>query len=140
MADDTISKQSPDLSFRGKTDKNLSGTVRRWVTFLFIFYMKTKFTKSIYKFGLSVCLFVCLPVCLFVSNKRQNGWTDRAQIFFETSRDPREGLWKIKISNTCLHHNAIVINFWKFWKSAKFFVKIHELLFSFKMYTKRTCS
>ena len=28
---------------------------------------------SIYKFGLSVCL--------FVSNKRQNGWTDRAQIF-----------------------------------------------------------
>ena len=26
-------------------------------------------------------LLVCLPVCLFVSNKRQNGWTDRAQIF-----------------------------------------------------------
>ena len=22
----------------------------------------------------------CLSVCLFVSNKRQNGWTDRAQI------------------------------------------------------------
>ena len=30
-------------------------------------------------------------VCLFVSNKRQNGWTDRAQIFCGTSRDPREG-------------------------------------------------
>ena len=46
---------------------------------------------------LSVCLFVCLGVCLFVSNKRQNGWTDRAQIFCGTSRDPREGLWMIKI-------------------------------------------
>ena len=36
----------------------------------------TFFIQSIYK-GLSVCL----SVCLFVSNKRQNGWTDRAQIF-----------------------------------------------------------
>ena len=39
---------------------------------------------SIYKFGLSVCL--------FVSNKRQNGRTDWAQFFCGTSRDPREGL------------------------------------------------
>ena len=39
------------------------------------------------------CLSVCLSVCLFVSNKRQNGWTDRAQIFCGTSCDPREGLW-----------------------------------------------
>ena len=38
------------------------------------------------------CLFVCLSLCLFVSNKRQNGSTDRAQIFCGTSRDPREGL------------------------------------------------
>ena len=46
------------------------------------------------------CLFF---VCLFVSNKRQNGWIDRAQIFCGTSRDPREGLWMIKISkNLCL--------------------------------------
>jgi len=37
-----------------------------------------------------------LSVCLFVSNKRQNGWTDRAQIFCGTSRYPREGLWMIK--------------------------------------------
>jgi len=27
---------------------------------------------------------------MFVPNKRQNGWTDRAH-------DPREGLWNIKI-------------------------------------------
>ena len=39
---------------------------------------------------------VCLFVCLFASNKRQNGWTDQAQIFCGTSRDPREGLWMIK--------------------------------------------
>ena len=33
------------------------------------------------------------------------------------------------------------VNFWKFWKSRKFFVKICELfLFCFTMYTKRTCS
>ena len=52
--------------------------------------------QSIYKFGLSVCLFVCygvmVSVCLFVSNKRQNGSTDRAQILCGTSRDHRKGL------------------------------------------------
>ena len=47
--------------------------------------------KSIYKFSLSVLV----SVCLFVSNKRENGWTDRAQIFCGTSRDHREGLWII---------------------------------------------
>ena len=40
---------------------------------------------------------VWVSVCLFVSNKRQNGWTDPAQIFCGTSRDPREGLWMIEI-------------------------------------------
>ena len=43
------------------------------------------------------CLSVCLSVCPFVSNKRQNGWTDWAQIFCGTSHDPREGLWIVKI-------------------------------------------
>ena len=54
--------------------------------------------SSTYKFGLSVSL--------FVSNKRQNGWTDRAQILFGTSRDPREGLWMIKISNICFNFHS----------------------------------
>ena len=40
--------------------------------------------KSIYKFNLSVSLFVCL----FVSNKRQNGWTDEAQILCGTHVAP----------------------------------------------------
>ena len=57
---------------------------------------------SICKFGLSVCL--------FVSNKRQNGWIDRAQFFCGTSRDPREGLWRIEFSKICLHQNSIFKN------------------------------
>jgi len=57
---------------------------------------------------------------LFVSNKRQNGWTGRAQIFCGTSRDHREGLWMIKISNSCLHQNLIFIKFFKT-------LKIHEI-------------
>ena len=40
-------------------------------------HCRDSLTSSIYKFSLSVCL----SDCLFVSNKRQNSWTDRAQIF-----------------------------------------------------------
>ena len=76
---------------------------------------------SIYKFGLSVCL--------FVSNKRQNGWTDRAQIFCGTSRDPREGLWIIKISNICLHQNSIVIKFFKILKIREIFCENPRIIF-----------
>jgi len=43
-----------------------------------------------------------LSVCLFVSNKRQNGWTDQAQIFCGTSSEHREGLWMIKIKKCVL--------------------------------------
>ena len=78
-----------------------------------------KLILSIYKFGLSVWV----SVCLFVSNKRQNGWTDRAQIFCWTSRDHREGLWMIKNLKKCV---LKVFNFVKnlnSWKSAIFFCK-----------------
>ena len=60
-----------------------------------------------------------LFVCPFVSNKRLNGFTDRAQILCGTSRDRSEGLWMIKISKISLQQNSILI---KFWKSTKFFV------------------
>ena len=76
-----------------------------------------------------VCLFVCLGVCLFVSNKRQNGWTDRAQIFCGTSKDPREGLWMIKISNICLHQNSIVIKFLKILKIREIFCENTRIIF-----------
>ena len=52
---------------------------------------------SIYKFSLSVCL--------FVFNKRQNGWTDRAQILYRTSNHPRQGLWKTRISKISLQNS-----------------------------------
>ena len=81
--------------------------------------------QSIYKFGLSVCL--C--VCLFVSNKRQNGSTDRAQIFCGTSRDYREGLWMIEILNICLHQNSIVIKFLQILKIHQFFCENPRIIF-----------
>ena len=73
---------------------------------------------------LSVCLFVCLS---FVSNKRQNGWTDRVQIFCGTSRDHRDGLWMIKISNICLHQNSIFIKFLKIFKIHDIFCENHDV-------------
>ena len=72
---------------------------------------------------------VCLSVCLFVSNKRQNGWTDRAQIFCGTSRDSRKGLWIIKISNICLHQNSIVIKFFKILKIREIFCEDPRIIF-----------
>jgi len=39
----------------------------------------------------------CLSVCLVVSNKRQNGWTDQTQILCGTSRGSREGLCPIRL-------------------------------------------
>jgi len=85
---------------------------------------------------LSVCLFVCLyPINVktaepsgpkfFVGHHVTTGkvyeWS-KFQIFVS-----------IKIRSS--------LNFWKFWKSTEFFVKIRELfLFCFTMYTKRTCS
>jgi len=34
-----------------------------------------------------------LLVCLYVTDKRQNGWTDRAQICYGTALVPIEGLF-----------------------------------------------
>ena len=88
--------------------------------------------QSIYKFGLSVCLFVSnnvktaepigpkFFVWRHVTTGKVYEWS-KFQIFVS-----------IKIRSSY---------FWKFWKSTKFFVKIRELfLFCFTMYTKRTCS
>ena len=77
-------------------------------------------------------LYFYLYGCLFVSNKRQNGRTVRAQILCGISQDPREGLWMNKVSKISLQQNSIVI---KFWKSANYlFVLVLQ------MYTKRKCS
>ena len=52
---------------------------------------------------------VCMSVRIFVSNKRQIGWTDRS------SHDPRKGLWMIKIPKLCLNKIRFSLN-----------LKIHE--------------
>ena len=83
------------------------------------------------------CLFGCLFVCLFVSNKRQNGRTDRAQIFCGTSRDSREGLWIIKISNIWLHQNSIVIKFLKILKIHEIFCENPRIIFILLRCTQR---
>ena len=76
------------------------------------------------------CLSVCQGVCLFfVSNKIQIGWTDRAQIICGASRDSREGLWIIKISNICLHQNSIVIKFFKILKIREIFCENPRIIF-----------
>ena len=66
---------------------------------------------------------------MFVSNKRQNGWTDRAQIFCGTSWDPREGLWMIEILNICLYQNSIVIKFFKILKIREIFCENPRIIF-----------
>jgi len=76
-----------------------------------------------------------LLACLFVSNKRQNGWTDRAQILCGTSRGPRASLRMIKISKFCVQKFFISV---KFWKCAKKYYEIRKLIFFY--WTKRRCS
>jgi len=71
------------------------------------------------KLSLSGCLFGCLSV----SNKRQNVWTDQAQILCGTSRSPRKDFWMIKISNIGLHQKSIFIKFLKI-------LKIHKNFFN----------
>ena len=43
--------------------------------------------------NINLYIFASLSSCLFVSNKRQNGWTSLDQIW--TSHDPREGLFMV---------------------------------------------
>ena len=54
-----------------------------------------------------------LLVCLFVSNKHQNGWTDRAQILGWTSHDPMEGCLDFKKVIPIFF--LIFVKFWKLW-------------------------
>jgi len=75
-----------------------------------------------------LCVSVWVSVCLFESNKCQNGWTHRIKNLCGISHDPREGLWIIKILKISPQQNSILI---KFWKSTTFFYKIWKLLFCY---------
>ena len=65
--------------------------------------------------------FACPSVWLLVSNKRQNCYTDRAQILCGTSCGSRESLWMIKISKNGLQQNSIFIKFLNILKIQEFF-------------------
>ena len=67
-----------------------------------------------------------------MSNKRQNGWTDRAQIFSKGHRVTLENVqgWSY-FQNIASNKN---IDFWKFWKSKKFVYNVYkETMFTIEM-------
>ena len=119
------------------TGQNTKNRCSLYITPTYSPFIIDYWCKSIYKFGLSVCLSVCLFVCLYPINVKTAepigpkffvGHLGTPGKVYESSK-----FVSIKIRSS--------LNFLKFWKSAKFFVKIRELfLFCFTMYTKRTCS
>ena len=107
------------LRLNGSPNNNL------WIKSQDTYFLGT--SESIYKFGLSVCLY---PKNVKTSNFFV-GYLGTPGKVYEWSKF--QILVSIKIRSS--------LNFWKFLKSTKFFVKIHELfLFCFTMYTRRTCS
>ena len=87
-------------------------------------------SEIIYSIYIKYTLLGLVLVCLFVSNKRQNDWTDlQDHILYGILQDPGKGM--IKISKICLQQNSIVINFLK---------STNLLICIFTLYTKRKCS
>ena len=80
----------------------------------------------------SVCLSVCLSV--YVSNKRQNDYTDLTQMLYGTTHDPREGLWMLKITKNFVQKFLIFV---KFWKCAKKYFQISKIFCSCLILYKR---
>ena len=72
----------------------------------------------------AIIILFCLSVCLFVSNKRQNGWTDRFHFLCDLAW-PQIGKvyeWsKFQIFVSIKIRSPL--NFLKFWKSTKFLWK-----------------
>ena len=77
-------------------------------------------------------------VGMFVFNKRQNGWTDGTQFFYETSRGPGKGLWMIKFLQICFRQNSDFFKLLYILKIHEIFNEICELfcLFCFTKYKK----
>ena len=85
-----------------------------------ILYKICEFFFTIYKFNFS---------CLFVSNKRLYGRTDQTQILCGTSHDPKEDLWRLKITKIVSKRFRFLQNFenarTNIIKSANFFVMFY---------------
>ena len=79
----------------------------------------------------------CLGVFLFVSNKSQNGWTDRAQILCGTSRDHREVYEWLKLKKIVFRSFLVLKNFEN---ARKKFMKFANFFIIFFYCTKRRCS
>ena len=60
--------------------------------------MGAKRSKALYIYIYIYTLFICLGVCLFLSNKHQNDSIDRANIGCGPSHDPREGFLLVFIN------------------------------------------
>ena len=81
-----------------------------------VYDARNNFTSYLLKnyipwYSLFLIYIYTLLVCyLFVTNKRQNDWTDRAQILCGTTHNPGEGSWNIKIERK------------KSWNSWNFFI------------------
>ena len=86
------------------------------------------------------CLSVCLSVCLYPINVKTAEPIGPKFFVGHLGIPGKVYEWsKFQIFVSIKIRSSL--NFRKFWKSAKFFVKIRELfLFCFTMYTKRTCS
>ena len=78
----------------------------------------TLITES--NFSISISLQPCGVNSLFLKYLI-NVWTDRTQILHGTSRDPREGLWMIKISKICVYKFFIFVKFLKILNIREFF-------------------
>ena len=82
--------------------------------------------SSIYKFGLSVCLFVCLFVCLYPINVKTAEPIEPKFFVGHLVTPGKVYEWsKFQIFDSIKIRSSL--NFWKFWKFTKFFVKIREL-------------
>ena len=86
-----------------------------------------------------VCLFVCLSGCLYPINVKTAEPIGPKLFVGHLGTPGKVYEWsKFQIFVSIKIRSSL--NFWKYWKSTKFFVKIRELfLFCFTMYTKRTC-
>ena len=81
--------------------------------------------------------FACLSVYLPVSNKRQNDWTDRGQIFLRLHMTPGKSYEWSKFQKFAFNK----VRFLKIFKIHQIcFYKIRKIFVCFTMYTQRICS
>ena len=127
--------------WNGSKDGTVCGTVRKIDKFLERFERwNTSFWKNHLYINLACLLFVCLFVCLLYPINVKTAEPIGSKFFVGHLGTPGKVYEKSKFQIFVSIKIRSSLNFLKFWKSAKFFVKIRELfLFCFMMYTKRTC-